>query len=784
MPAWGLEIRHALRSTFRRRGGSGAAASLAAIGVGLLSAMFAVADPYTLRDLPYPAPNRLAVVRIAGDGLAEGTPVPTLNDLRQAHDLFDGVAFVRPGLTLRFENEEGALAIQVLQVSEDFFRVVGLPTPRSADWRSEGTTGIVPALVTAEGRRHLPDASIQVGSVIRTDQGGLRIVGLLPEGFIVPSSRGPVRADVLTAMTVQDVPVVAVDSVGRNGRRFANDPVPLLTRLAPTASADIVRERLSDGLIPGRRTRVQIEPLRAAMLGDAQLVSWGALAAGSLVLFACAANVGNLMLVRAAHRTRELHTREALGATGLDIVRLWTFEFVALAVASAVGGLGITAATLVAVDRTVPELFSSLGSPRVTLRVIVFAALAAALVFATAIPPIAISRVRGSRKGPASAALPNGRRWRLLLMTLQAAMAMILAMGAGLLLRSYYELVTQDTGFDKSSAVLTVSYPVVAGSTTELMPTVLDTLGQLARVPGVKAVGATSGQVVSSGISSVTITAGGQSMRVGLGQVTPAFFEAAGMRILEGRALSETDSHWRGVVVNQSLAHAAFGDSSPLGQLVIRNNSHAVVVGVVRDAYDKTLDRHPTPTLYETLAGGLSSITYVMSPGASAMANAQSVRRAIAAVTSKGAPGRLQTIASRYDSTVRDRTFATVVLALFGIAGVAVCATGVAGLVAFVVNRRTSELSLRLILGASTGQILWLVARDAVGAAIVGGVLGLGLGHGMSRWLEHFVYGITPGDVGATLCAGGVLLGVVLVSAVVPALRAARLNPSVALRVE
>lgn len=758
---------------------------LAALGVGLLTAMFAIADPYTFRPLPYPMPDRLAVIRFPREGVTPGAQVPTLDDLRAEHGLFDALAVVRPGPTLRIESVDGARALQVYRVSDDFFRIVGLPAPVPSEWQTAQETGVLPVLLTAEARRRLPGDTTRPDGLVRTDQGLLRVLGHLPEGFVIPSAAGPVRADALTALPADEAAVFPAGAPERGGRMFAAEPLPLLARLASNVEARVVRERLARSLASGGRLEVRVESLRDPMMGSARQLAWAALAAGLLVLLTCAGNVGNLMLVRAAYRMREVRTREALGASRADIARMWLVESLVLAAVAVGAGLVVTAVTVVAINRTIPAAFATLGVPAVTPRVIAFAVLAATLVVIIAFLPIAAVTFRGGGARLTAPGAPvASRRWRVLFTAMQAAMAMMLAIGAGMVLRSYGSLMTQETGFDGSTAVVTVRYPLAAGSRGELLPTIGETVAQLRRVPGVRRVGATSSMVVSSGSSARFVTIRGQLVRVDFGAVTPTFFDATGMQVVTGRGLSDADSAWRGVVVNQALARAMFADGTAIGEPVIHGGRQALIVGIVRDVFDKELDRRPTPTLYATLEGGLSSVTYVLSPGAAATGAAPSVRRAIATVNAAGVTGDIQTIDGRYDDTIRDRTFATLILTLFGLGGAAVCVMGVAGLVGFTVSRRTSEISIRMVLGAEPRQIRRMVMGDAVAAAAFGAGVGLVLGRAMSRTLEHVMYGVAPGDWVTTVAAAAVLMVTILIGALIPARRAMKLAPAAALRVE
>jgi hypothetical protein len=291
----------------------------------------------------------------------------------------------------------------------------------------------------------------------------------------------------------------------------------------------------------------------------------------------------------------------------------------------------------------------------------------------------------------------------------------------------------------------------------------------------------------------IMVTVGGERKLTVLARVSERFFDAVGLAIVEGRPLQSGDQRWNGVVVNHTFASTHWPNRSALGQVVGYQATalQAVVVGVVRDGL-AGLTREPDPRVYELFAaeaGGRSpardrSISYIVRASGEPLAYRESIRRAIARDGSQAVLGEISTLGSRLSDAVRDRTFATLVLSLFGFAGAAVTLAGLVGIVTFVVARRTRELAIRLAIGASTAHVRGLVAREAVAAALAGGFAGLVAGRWLSTWLEHLVYGIEAGNWTTTSAAGAAMLTLMIAAALIPARRAMRLQPTDALRVE
>ena len=782
MDKWLGDLRYAIRSLTIRRGSSLATTLVIALGVGLLTTMFALADPYTLRPLPFAQPEELVLISAGTEGVTPDATLPTMNDWRADNALFQAMGINQRGGSSSIQISNGAISFLVEKVTADFFRVLALPEP-SAAWFVNADETTLPIVLTPSGRRRLPTEMTRPGSVLRLETGAYVVAGHLPDSFVFPNPRFGRRVDGIVPSPDRDVPVLD-SNWGGTGRLFGASSPTFIARLQPNVTPQMAQDRLSVPLPSERRLNVRVESLSAVMTAEARPFAWGALAAGLLILLVCAGNVANLSLVRNAFRSREFATRTALGATRTDIARLWLLEHAILASVAVAIGFGIAALALLLVDRAVPDAFLILGAPRITLRVAVFAALTGIIVGLIAFAPTVAMWARTPRAlGVGTTTATAGfTAPRFIFMAAQSGLAIILAIGSAMLLQSYHRLVAQDTGYNPDTAVVSVTYPVTPRGVVDVGAQIEATLEGLKRVPGVLAAGATNTVVVGEGLSIRRLSVAGESVSAAVSGVTPGFFTAAGMSILRGRGLSADDRQWQGVVVNEAFVRAFLsGVESPIGQSVT-DQTQAQVVGIIRDAFDKQLDVAPTPTVYYLMETLRRNITYVVAT--TGTSDDAGIRRAIADVNSRATIGEVDTIGGRFAQTVRDRTFATLVLTIFGIAGIAVSIAGLVGIVAFVVTRRTREIAVRVSLGARPADIRRLVLREAVTAAAAGGCVGLFAGRWLSLSLEHLVYGITAGNWVTTTVAAGAMVAVMVIAALVPAQRAVDLSPSLALRVD
>jgi hypothetical protein len=377
---------------------------------------------------------------------------------------------------------------------------------------------------------------------------------------------------------------------------------------------------------------------------------------------------------------------------------------------------------------------------------------------------------------------------RLFLVAAQSALAVVLAIGAALLLRSYGNLIGQDTGLDERALSVTVAYPraLTGGALQEALAATLDGLG---RLPSVTRVAFASGTVVNGEIihgGRAEVLVGNRRTDANLANVSPGLFEAAGMTMVAGRPLGIGDRDYRAIVVSESFAKQELSDREQIGAQLDLLGHASTVVGVVRDPFKEALDAPPGPTVFVTVPPERAAAveTFVLQTRSQAPALRVGVFRAVSAVTPDAVVVQVDTLGALLSHSVRDRTFATLIATFFGVAATGVVVVSLVGMVAFVVSRRTHEIAVRLALGARARHVRWLVIEDTVTAAAAGGCVGLLGGRWLSTWLESVTYGLDAGDWPTAIAATATLLTVMAAAALIPAGRALRLQPLEALRAE
>lgn len=609
----------------------------------------------------------------------------------------------------------------------------------------------------------------------RRDDRAWRVLGVLSPSFTFPSRTGQPGA-----VTFFAEPDLASMTYFDNGGMSGAQPPTVIARLRPGITPEMVRD-----VLPGRDSFDQLAVVNLSdwLTRDMRPLAWGAFASGALVLLVCAGNVANIFVARGTHRLREFATRAALGASRRDILRLWIVELVMVTGAAITIGLSLAWASLDVVSSVIPEQYVILGRPAITARVSAFAALAGVLVALAGFAP-AVVVTRLTMNGIFNrASTTESRRMRTMRVTfaaIQSALAVVLAIGAAMLVQSYLNLVGRNTGYDESALYVNV------GGMDSGARDIARAIEALQKIPGVTAVAATSGRVVGETWFGRGVEIDGVRTMVDVQPVSDRYFEVSGLRILQGRALGPGDERWRGVVVNEAFAGKHWPDGGAIGRRLRSGPQDIVVVGVTQNALDTGLADPATPSVYVALEGsGFSSGTrFLMRVADTSAVSADRIRAAILDVDPHADVGDVLTVGARLRETIRDRTFATMVLAFFGVAGGAVTVAGLVSIVSFVVARRTREIAIRTAVGATPADIRRLVVREAVGAALGGAAVGLVAGRWLSTWLESLVFGIEAGDWTTALAAVAASLAVMIGAALTPAQRALRLPPSDALRAD
>jgi putative ABC transport system permease protein len=796
-----LDLVHTWRAFRARPGATLATMAVLSTGVGLVGAMFALADPFLLRPLPYQQPDELIVITLQQDRAsvaatwrsAADVAMPTLADWQARHDLFAAVGAWRVSRALRLTLPAGAVALRTAQVTAGFFDVLGIPGPPVGAWRPASDSGALPMVMTAEAlaRVNPGDQRVLGRAFARQDTGSVRLLAALPSSFVFPREARAVRIDALVPADANQ-PLIERSRSG-DGRSVAISQFTVLARLRPGVTTTSVRSALSATLGGTGIVTIDVRPLSTAMTGGVRPLALGALLAGVLILLVCAGNVANLLLARGGHRSAELATREALGASRADVMRLMLVELGLLTTGGIIGGLACAAMALSVAGVVMPADYTALGTPAVTLRVMMFTGAAGALVMLIGlVPGWTIWRVRTiAGIGQTIAAEKRlVRAVRFAAAAGQSAMAMILLAGAALLLRSYVNLFTQDTGFSGDMLVVSASYP--AGHDGALLQQDIDaTVPALRRIPGVQTVAAAVGPMADGLRVRTVILVNGRGVPAALKFVSPAYFDAIGSVLRAGRLLTTQDKPGTALVVNESLAKQLSPDRSAVG-ILTSGERPAVIVGIVRDTFDVALDRTPEPTVFEVLENPWADCTgacnnvvhYVLRLSSHAGDVGAIAQREVTRVNADAILVGTSSMEERLAGSVKERAFATLILSLFAAASVTVCVAGLVGIVTFIVARRTREIAIRMVIGANAAHVLSLVLREALGAAATGIVVGLLIGGWLSRWLGSLLYGVQAGDRVTLVLTGLGMLAIVAIASAMPAVRALRRSPTDALRIE
>ncbi|HKG90336.1 MAG TPA: ABC transporter permease [Gemmatimonadaceae bacterium] len=806
---------YAVRAARRAPGFTTVAVLTLALGIGATTAIFSVVRGVLLRDLPFADPGRLVRVWATNPSRSEtrsALSLPDLEDWRRegtvpgaAVERLAGFSTLPSGLVLADGGEP--VRLRTAFISEDFFATLGvrplvgrLPTP--AEFR-EGRDRVV---VISEGlwrSRFGGDPGIAAGRTVRLNDEPFAVLGVLPAEVRFPGA----SPEAWTPLSV--VPATGIPRV--RGNRWVQG----LARLRPGATAERARAELSAvarrlegeyGDSNGGWSGAALLPLHEELVGNVRgrlLVIFGAVV---LVLALACVNVANLVLARASSRARELAVRTALGAGRGRLVRQLLTEGVLLALAGGVLGIALAwwgAGALVAVAaRWLPPV----GDVRPDWLVLGFA-LALATLTGVGFGLIPATRplegiagtLRESGRGIVSGGGPSinrGPTLRQVLVAAEVGLAVMLVAGAGLLVKSFARLSRVDLGFDAEHtayAKVTMLNSRYANATT-YRPAALRMLEQVRAIPGVAAAAQTkdaplrgAGESQAFTVPAAPPAAPGERPTASFLPVSPGYFAAMGIPLRAGRDLTEQDGDTAaaGVVASETAARALWPARDPIGEEIVLGAQRLRVVGVVGDVRYEKVDSSARPMFY--LPQRLMSrriITFVARarPGTAPAALVPALRAAIRAVEPDQPITELGTMRDAAVDAVAAPRFLTALVGLFGALALVLAAVGVYGVVAYVVGQRTNEIGVRMALGARPQDIAAWTLRTGLAPVFAGLAVGLAATLALSRLLAAQLYSVSPTDPAVFAAVLAILAAVSLFASAVPAMRAARTEPTVALR--
>jgi len=804
------DLRYAVRLLARRPALTLIAVITIALGIGASTAIFSVVDAVLLRALPYRDADRLVMVwesHVERGRLHNQINLGNYYDWRaQSRSLSDFAAIFDTTAALGGDGEPEQVPIQY--ATPELFRVLGTsPLLGRSFAPDEGAEGQPSAVVLSFGlwqRRFGGDGSI-IGRRFLMNGRDAVVVGVMPEGFGFHVKEGSMTrkpAQLWSAWQVTD------DLKQRRGR-FAM----AVARVAPGSTAPAAHAEMS--AIGARLARdypdfnagwgVNVVPLRAQLSGDLRpslMVLMGAV--GLLLLIACA-NVSNLILARATARHHEIALRVALGASRRRLVRQLLTESVLLAGIGGLAGLGLAAWGIDALVGLAPPELGSLPDIAVSAPVLGFAlaiSLATGIGFGLA-PALVATRVdlhESLKEGARDSGGARRRRLRGALVVIETALALILLVGAGLTMKSFLNLSAVDPGFD-ASGVLTmkVSLPSARYENDEaVLGTVRRASEGLAALPGVDTVGAVSYLPFAGPPSGTRLEVVGRpplppgsELGTQVDVVDSGFFRALRIPLVSGRLFSadEERSARHVVVVNQAFARTVFPGEDPLGKRVVIHmkdeNVPSTIIGVVVDSMHAALDGAIEPMSYWPHPELVySSMTFVLRSSSDPAELAAAARRVIYSIDPAQPVADVQTLDSLLSRSIARARFTSVLLAVFAVVALLLAAVGIGGVMAVSVAQRTREIGIRIAIGAPPPSVIGLVVREGMALALAGLAIGIAGSLVLARFLDKLLFGVAPTDPLTYLLIATGLAASALIACFIPARRAARVDPIVALRHE
>jgi putative ABC transport system permease protein len=791
------DLRYAMRALGRRPAFTAVVVITLALAIGANTAIFSVVNGVLLEPLPYAEPDRLVALRQsnASQPDAQISPGNFLEWQRQSRSL-DLAAYRTVSYNLTGEgNPERLLAGRV---SSGFFKLLGAQPAWGRDFLAEeDQPGREKVVIISAGlwRRRFGGWGDVLGKSLKLDGEDFAIVGVMPSSFSLPDQR---ERELWTPIAFKDNEQTLyqaryIDAIGRvkPGASLA------LAQSEMTAIAARLAQQYPDA---NSGWTVRVAPLLDFVVGDVKTILWVLFGAVAVTLLIACGNVTNLLLARATTRQKEMAVRVALGAGRRRIVRQLATESLLLALLGGLAAWPLASWGLRGLLAAAPADLPRLATVSIDNRALLFTfavTLLTALLFGFA-PALQVLKFDSNPalKDQRSRSVRQQRIGSLLIAS-EVALALLLLVGGGLLLRTVWKLNHVDPGFDDRNAVaVTIQLPQKKYAAPQQIARFSEQLvHQVSTLPGVEATGIARILPIVHDLPTGFYFEGAARTDNDLPQtnysaVSPEYFKAMGIPLIAGRAFTDRDTLEapRVAIVSQTLAQRYFPNGDALGKRINVNTgpeSYREIVGIAGDVKQNGLTRETKPHTYEPFAQAPNQfMTLVVRSTKDPASLVPAIRSQVLALDNDLPLQRVTTLDRVISNSIRRQRFTSVVLSVFAVVALLLATAGLYGVISYSVAQRTHELGIRVALGAQVKDVMQMVLRQGMTFVVIGELVGIAGAFALTRLLGGLLFGVTPTDAITFIAVVTILTIVALLACYIPARRATKVDPLVALRYE
>jgi putative ABC transport system permease protein len=801
------DLRYAARTLTRRPGFTIVAILTLALGIGANTAIFSVVNAILIQPLPYKDPNQLVIVWEDASvlGFTYNTPsAANFIDWQKQNQVFQGLA-ATARQSFNLTNVGDPEQLDGRRVSGNLFQLLGVePQLGRALTAEDDQSGANPVAVLSNSfwqRRFASDPTI-IGKSLTLNGQGYTVVGVMPARFQFPS-----REDQLW------VPLAfTAEQAGDRGRHYLQVVARTKANVTlPQAQADMntIAGRLEQQY-PATNTHIGIilVPLHDVLVGDIKPALYVLLGAVAFVLLVACANVANLLLARAAARQKEIATRIALGANRRRLIRQFLTESVLLSTTGGVVGLLLAFGAIRFLRAFIPDNISQVSSIGIDVQVLAFTMLVSVttgLVFGLA-PALQASNFNLNETlkegGRDSSAGNRGNRIRSLLVVAEVAVSLVLLIGAGLLINSFLRLSHVDPGFDTKN-LLTMNIVLPESKYDDVKKRTLfydDLIHRVEALPGVKS---------AAVINSIPFVLQGDSFGISIEgrpefapdkrpevttrKVSSHYFETMGIRLLKGRQFVEQDRADTPsvAVISETMARRLWPNEDPIGKRIKPGSLQSKepwieIVGIVNDVKQFQLNAEPKVQMYlpHSQFEWFIPRHLVVKTDVNPLSIASTVRKTVWEIDRDQPVSNIHTMEDVLSESVTKQRFTMILLAVFAGLALVLAAVGIYGVMSYSISQRTHEIGIRMALGASTVDVLKLAMGQGLRLVLIGLGFGLVAALLLTRAMTSLLFGVRPTDPVTFVAVSAVLISVTLLASYVPARRATKVDPLIALRYE